>query len=142
MVRGLNRLYGTITRKEILTEDVEMHSKTNLKRVVEKGEVLNAVYLYEILPVSQRFDFSQQEIVDFENIIQILFVKYGEKCLDEKFLLEKLQREYMKYKVVEIFVMSVEKFYKAEFRQGRMGVVEMGSDSKLLHLNDIQNQEV
>ncbi len=134
MVRSLDNVYGTITRKEIITEDIEMHSKNDLHKVVEKGEVLDAVYLYEISPVSQRIDFSEQEVVDFENIIQILFIRYGEKCLDEKFLLDKLQREYMKYKVVEIFVNSVEKFYKAEFRRGRMGTIEMSSDSKLLHI--------
>ena len=127
MNRGLNRLYGSITRKEILTEDIEMHSKDNLKKVVEKGEVLDAVYLYEVLPVSKRTDFSQQEIVDFENIINVLFIKYGEKCLEEKFLLGKIQQELAESKVVDLFVMSVAKFYKGEFRRGRMGILEMNS---------------
>ena len=58
MVRSLDNVYGAITRKEIITEDIEMHSKNDLHKVVEKGEVLDAVYLYEISPVSQRIDFS------------------------------------------------------------------------------------
>ena len=133
MGRSLSRIYGAISRKEILTEDIEMHSKNNLHKVVEKGEVLDAVYLYEVLPISKRTDFSQQEIIDFENIMNILFIKYGEKCLEEKFFLEKMQKEFAEFKVVDIFVMSVEKFYKGTFRRGRMGTYDMSSRTYILH---------
>ena len=135
MNRSLGRITGAATRREILSEDIEMHSKDNLKKTIKKGEVVYSVYTYEIIAYSPKMDFSEQEVVDFENVVEIMFIKYGRKCANAEFLKKKIQEEYPEFNVETISVDFVEVYYKRCMRQGRMGLIEMSSNDILLYLN-------
>ena len=139
LLSSAGRIEGVATRREVLTEPVELHSKDNQTKVIDESSILDAVYLYELLIGSPRTDYSKQEQVQLENAVQSLFVKYGEKCLNKEFIIEMINSEYPEFQINYAYVSSVEKFYKATFRKGHMGTIEMGSASTLLHLknNDI-----
>ena len=113
MIRGLGKIGGTVTRIEILSEDVEMHdSCESLKKTIKKGEEVKVVYTYEIIVDSSRMDFSEQEIIDFKNVVAVMFVKYGQKCANSVFLKKKIQEEYPEFNVETISVDFVEVYYK------------------------------
>ena len=135
MNRSLGRITGEATRREILDKNIEMHSKDNLKKTIEKGEVVNSVYIYEIIAYSPKMDFSEQEVVDFENVIKMMFIRYGRKCANAEFLKKTIQEKYPEFNIESISIDWIETFYKKSMRRGRMGVIELSSSETLLHLN-------
>lgn len=136
MIRSLGKIGGTATRREILGEDVEMHDSCgSLNKTIKKGEEVGAVYSYGIIVYTPRIDFSEQEIIDFKNVVAVMFIKYGQKCANSEFLKKKIQKEYPEFNVETISVDFVEVYYKKTMRRGRMGLIEISSDDICLHLN-------
>ncbi len=135
MMRSLGRVYGTVERKEILTEDIVVcDNEGKMKQTEKEGDVLDAVYIYSIFLKSDRVDLTKEELLMSENVLKVLFIKYGEKCLDEQFLIKKLQRECPKLCITTASISSVEKYYKSYIKTGRMGMVVVEATSKKIEL--------
>lgn len=112
----LDKINGTAERLEILTEDINLHSVASSKTKTRKqGTVTSAVYDYSIKVVTSRStpkSYSKEEIVYAKNAVSALFVKHGERCLDEKFLTEKLQAEYPELDIESVELEYVYKHFK------------------------------
>ena len=138
-MRTLDRVFGAAERKERLTEDVIMFEKDYQSHTNKAGVVANAVYRYEVQLSTPRMNITEQESIDADNAVKIMFIKYGEQCLDECFFAEKLKAEYPELKIENVRIVSVEKFYKETFRRGRMGICETCSRMYIL---DVKKEHV
>lgn len=76
-------------RKEILSKTTDF--KYDVVISVDAGTQVDTVYSYSINVTVNR-DLSKEEILDLENTINSLFVRYGDKAIDEQFVFDQLCR--------------------------------------------------
>ena len=131
---AIKNIYDSVTRKEKLEEPATLKSKDGKrKQQYWTGDIIESVYSYDLtLHGRERDSYQEAEIMMAENVIKAIFIKYGDKCLDEKFLNEKLKRELpsMGFSVSNI---NVTRFYKAIRTTMRGGWLELQSDAFFLH---------
>ena len=109
---NLKKIYGNAERFETLTEDVKMYSvNTSATTTCKKGSMMPAVYDFGMQITSSQV-YSREELVNVKNAIKVMFVKYGEQCLDEKFLTERLKSEYPELNILGVSLEYVYKYFK------------------------------
>ena len=134
-MRSIGGIQGTAQRRAKLQEDITMHTRDDSKRIFPKSTVVDAVYMYDILLHSPRYDFSETETVEVENAVKILFVKYGDKCANESFFFKKITEEFPKFEIDSVYINCIGKFYKTTLTFLRSGTFDYSSNIKLLPKN-------
>ena len=133
-MRSIGGILGAAQRRAILPKDITMHTENNEKRNFPESTVVDEVFVYELVLQSARVDYSEEETVEVENAVKILFVKYGDKCANESFFFKKITEEFHKFEIDSVYINYIEKFYKTTLSFMRGGTKDYSSQSTLLHL--------
>ena len=134
MTRSVGRIEGGISRRTYLPEDTSMHTKNNELRNFPKSTMVDEVFIYDLVLQSTRVDYSEEEMLEVENAVKILFVKYGEKCANSSFFLKKMNEEFPKFQIDSVYIDWIERFYKTTLSFMRGGSKDYSSKTTLLHL--------
>ena len=108
-------------RGEIATGDMVFTSKNEKSRTFE-GSVVETVYVGTVTIKIKGIDDSLEVKTQIQNALTALFVLHGEKCLNKKFLLDRLRKMFLDYEIIEITDMDLSRFSRVETTSIRGGV--------------------